>query len=84
MEMINSALMVSESETILATQNSNVASVSSSTACEATGCPPSRTISRSSLEPTIPVSTLQPVCISLNSTLSQLLVSIQCRMKFFS
>lgn len=69
-ELLNSALTVSETDTVLATQSANVSS-----GCEATGCPAPRTHSRSSLEPAIPVSTLQPICNSLASQLSQLLVS---------
>ena len=68
-ELLNSALTVSETETVLATQ-----SATASAGCEATGCPAPRVHSRA-LEPSIPVSTLQPVCHSLASQLSQLLVS---------
>ncbi|KAJ8683003.1 hypothetical protein QAD02_018795 [Eretmocerus hayati] len=73
-ELLNSALTVSETETVLATQNPSVSS-----GCEASGCPAPRNHSRSRLEPSIPVSTLQPICSSLSSQLSQLLKIVKER-----
>lgn len=71
MEMLNSALNVSETETVLATRGASVAAVGS---CEASGCPAPRSYPVSH-QPAIPVASLQPVCHSLTSQLSQLLVS---------
>ncbi|XP_031788329.1 rho guanine nucleotide exchange factor 12 isoform X2 [Nasonia vitripennis] len=72
-ELLNSALTVSETETVLATQTE-----SASDGCKATGCPTPRVHPRT-LEPAIPVSTLQPFCNSLTSQLSQLLKIVKER-----
>ncbi|XP_011497167.1 PREDICTED: rho guanine nucleotide exchange factor 12 [Ceratosolen solmsi marchali] len=72
-ELLNSALTVSETETVLATQTA-----STSSSCEATGCPTPRPHPRT-LEPAVPVSTLQPVCNSLASQLSHLLKIVKER-----
>ncbi|XP_024942922.1 rho guanine nucleotide exchange factor 11 isoform X3 [Cephus cinctus] len=75
--MINSALTVSETETVLAARGAS-ASASASALCEATGCPTQRTHSHSH-KPAIPVSSLQPICHSLTSQLSQLLEIVKDR-----
>ena len=69
-ELMNSALTVSEADSVLATQGT-----SAFTGCGAPGCPAPRVHARN-LEPTIPVSALQPLCTNLSSQLSQFLVSI--------
>ncbi|XP_023248166.1 rho guanine nucleotide exchange factor 12 isoform X2 [Copidosoma floridanum] len=73
-ELLNSALTVSETETVLATQSASPATVG----CEATGCPAPRTHPHR-LEPTVPVATLQPICNTLTSQLSQLLKIVKER-----
>lgn len=69
-EMLNSALTVSESEIVLATRGAS----SSPAGCEATSS------STSPVEPqiqqrTVPVANLQPICTTLNTQLTELLVS---------
>ena len=67
--MLNSALTVSESEIVLASRGA----LSSSTGCEAIGCPTPR-VHPQSQQPTVPVTVLQPICNTLNTQLSELLV----------
>ncbi|XP_058799501.1 rho guanine nucleotide exchange factor 12 isoform X2 [Phymastichus coffea] len=73
-ELLNTALTVSETESVLATQSLTAPAVG----CETTGCPTPRPHPRN-LEPTIPVSTLQPLCNTLTSQLSQLLKIVKER-----
>ncbi|XP_046628149.1 rho guanine nucleotide exchange factor 11 isoform X2 [Neodiprion virginianus] len=75
MEMLNSSLNVTETETVLASRGASVSAVGS---CEAPGCPAPRPHSLSH-HPSIPVASLQPVCSSLASQLSQLLEIIKDR-----
>lgn len=71
--MLNSALNVSETETVLASRGASVLATPPN--CEATGCPSPR-MHLHPQQPAVPVATLQPVCHSLTSQLSQLLVRI--------
>ncbi|XP_046751994.1 rho guanine nucleotide exchange factor 11 isoform X6 [Diprion similis] len=75
MEMLNSALNVTETETVLASRGASISAVGS---CESPGCPAPRPHSLSH-HPSIPVASLQPVCISLASQLSQLLEIVKDR-----
>lgn len=68
--MLNSALTVSESEIVLAGRGAS----SSSVGCEATNCPASH-VQPQIQQPTVPVTNLQPICHTLNTQLSELLVS---------
>ncbi|XP_025601965.2 rho guanine nucleotide exchange factor 11 isoform X3 [Athalia rosae] len=75
MELLNSALTVSETETVLASRGASVSSVLS---CEGSGCPVPRQHPLTH-HPSIPVVTLQPICHSLTSQLSQLLEIVKDR-----
>lgn len=68
--MINMALVVTESEAVLAAKGGSGAVGG----CGVGGCPAPR--SGGEGQPSVPVATLQPVCHSLNLQLSQLLVSL--------
>ncbi|XP_076394107.1 rho guanine nucleotide exchange factor 2 isoform X3 [Megachile rotundata] len=74
--MLNSALNVSETETVLASRGTS--SLTASPSCEATGCPSPR-LHFHSQQPAIPIASLQPVCHSLTSQLSQLLEIVKER-----
>lgn len=69
--MLNSALNVSETETVLASRGASILATPPS--CEATGCPSSR-MHLHPQQPAISIASLQPICHSLTSQLSQLLV----------
>lgn len=69
--MLNSALNVSETETVLASRG--VSALTTPPSCEATGCPSPR-LHLHPQQPAISIASLQPVCHSLTSQLSQLLV----------
>ena len=68
--MLNSALAVTETESVLAAKGVIGAATGG---CEATGCPIPRNHSHP-YQPVIPVVSLQPICHSLTAQLSQLLV----------
>ncbi|CAB0037400.1 unnamed protein product [Trichogramma brassicae] len=72
--MMNSALTLSETETVLASQSSSNAGINAAASCEATGCPTPRLHSRTNLEPSISVSKIQPICTTIASQLVQLLM----------
>ncbi|XP_066599508.1 rho guanine nucleotide exchange factor 12-like isoform X2 [Prorops nasuta] len=72
--MLNSALNVTEIESVLVSRGSSSTPVSP--ACEATGCPVPRSHSLPT-QPLVPVASIQPVCHSLTSQLSQLLEVIK-------
>ncbi|XP_063995232.1 rho guanine nucleotide exchange factor 12 isoform X4 [Diachasmimorpha longicaudata] len=72
--LINMALVVTESEAVLAAKGSSGAAGG----CGTVGCPVPRNTG-DSLQPSIPVSALQPVCHSLNMQLSQLLEIVKER-----
>ncbi|XP_076383350.1 rho guanine nucleotide exchange factor 2 isoform X1 [Megalopta genalis] len=74
--LLNSALNVSETETVLASRGTSVLSIPPS--CEATGCPSPRMYHHPQ-QPAVSVASLQPVCHSLTSQLSQLLEIIKGR-----
>ncbi|XP_043523812.1 rho guanine nucleotide exchange factor 12 isoform X3 [Frieseomelitta varia] len=74
--MLNSALNVSETETVLASRGTSTLATPPS--CEATGCPSSR-MHFHPQQPAISIASLQPVCHSLTSQLSQLLEIIKER-----
>ncbi|XP_017884357.1 rho guanine nucleotide exchange factor 11 isoform X3 [Ceratina calcarata] len=74
--MLNSALNVSETETVLASRGASALTTPPS--CEATGCPSLR-VHHHSQQPAISIASLQPVCHSLTSQLSQLLEIIKER-----
>ncbi|XP_076301596.1 rho guanine nucleotide exchange factor 2 isoform X2 [Lasioglossum baleicum] len=74
--LLNSALNVSETETVLASRGTSVLSTPPS--CEATGCPSPR-LYHHPQQPVVSVASLQPVCHSLTSQLSQLLEIIKGR-----
>ncbi|XP_076176092.1 rho guanine nucleotide exchange factor 2 isoform X2 [Ptiloglossa arizonensis] len=74
--MLNSALNVSETETVLASRGASALTTTPS--CEATGCPSPR-MHPHPQQPTVSVASLQPVCYSLTSQLSQLLEIIKER-----
>lgn len=74
--MLNSVLNVSETETVLASRGASVLATPPN--CEATGCPSPR-MHLHPQQPAVPVATLQPVCHSLTSQLSQLLEIIKER-----
>ncbi|XP_076650814.1 rho guanine nucleotide exchange factor 2 isoform X2 [Halictus rubicundus] len=74
--LLNSALNVSETETVLASRGTSVLSTPAS--CEATGCPSPR-LYHHPQQPVVSVASLQPVCHSLTSQLSQLLETIKGR-----
>ncbi|XP_017794853.1 PREDICTED: rho guanine nucleotide exchange factor 11 isoform X2 [Habropoda laboriosa] len=74
--MLNSALNVSETETVLASRGASALTTPSS--CEATGCPSPR-MHLHPQQPAISIASLQPVCHSLTSQLSQLLEIIKER-----
>lgn len=69
--MLNSALNVSETETVLASRGASILATPPS--CEATGCPSPR-MHLHPQQPAISIASLQPICHSLTSQLSQLLV----------
>uniref|UniRef100_A0A0C9S1B8 ARHGEF12_2 protein n=1 Tax=Fopius arisanus TaxID=64838 RepID=A0A0C9S1B8_9HYME len=69
--LINMALVVTESEAVLAAKGS------SGGGCGSAGCPIPRSNSES--RPSVPVASLQPVCHSLNLQLSQLLEIVKER-----
>lgn len=71
-DMLNSALTVTETEAVLAATGTNTATT---TRCEVTGCPAARRINHLQ-QPAVPVVFLQPICHSLTTQLSQLLVII--------
>ncbi|XP_014236833.1 rho guanine nucleotide exchange factor 11 isoform X1 [Trichogramma pretiosum] len=77
--MMNSALTLSETETVLASQSSSNAGINAAASCEATGCPTPRLHSRTNLEPSISVSKIQPICTTIASQLVQLLEIIKDR-----
>ncbi|XP_054000193.1 rho guanine nucleotide exchange factor 12 isoform X5 [Hylaeus anthracinus] len=74
--MLNSALNVSETETVLASRGTSALTTTPS--CEATGCPSPR-VHPYPQQPMVSVASLQPVCHSLTSQLSQLLEIIKER-----
>ncbi|CAL7948284.1 unnamed protein product [Xylocopa violacea] len=74
--MLNSALNVSETETVLASRGTSALTTPPS--CEATGCPSLRAHLHPQ-QPAISIASLQPVCHSLTSQLSQLLEIIKER-----
>ncbi|CAK9805241.1 Rho guanine nucleotide exchange factor 12 [Anthophora quadrimaculata] len=74
--MLNSALNVSETETVLASRGASALTTPPS--CEATGCPSPR-MHLHPQQPAISIASLQPVCHSLTSQLSQLLEIIKER-----
>ncbi|XP_043803070.1 rho guanine nucleotide exchange factor 12 isoform X2 [Apis laboriosa] len=74
--MLNSALNVSETETILASRGASILATPPS--CEATGCPSPR-MHLHPQQPAISIASLQPICHSLTSQLSQLLEIIKER-----
>ncbi|XP_034949191.1 rho guanine nucleotide exchange factor 12 isoform X2 [Chelonus insularis] len=74
--ILNSALTVTETEAVLASQGTATSTTSSS--CEATGCPAPRPHPHPH-QPVIPVVTLQPICHSLSTQLSQLLKIVKER-----
>ncbi|OAD46957.1 Rho guanine nucleotide exchange factor 12 [Eufriesea mexicana] len=74
--MLNSALNVSEAESVLASRGASALVTPPS--CEATGCPSPR-MHLHSQQPAISIASLQPVCHSLTSQLSQLLEIIKER-----
>ncbi|XP_033196749.1 rho guanine nucleotide exchange factor 2 isoform X2 [Bombus vancouverensis nearcticus] len=74
--MLNSALNVSETETVLASRG--VSALTTPPSCEATGCPSPR-LHLHPQQPAISIASLQPVCHSLTSQLSQLLEIIKER-----
>ncbi|XP_029032097.2 rho guanine nucleotide exchange factor 11 isoform X2 [Osmia bicornis bicornis] len=73
--MLNSALNVSETETVLASRGTSALTAPAS--CEATGCPSPRMHLHP--QPAISIASLQPVCHSLTSQLSQLLEIVKER-----
>ncbi|XP_034171982.1 rho guanine nucleotide exchange factor 2 isoform X4 [Osmia lignaria lignaria] len=73
--MLNSALNVSETETVLASRGTSALTAPAS--CEATGCPSPRVHLHP--QPAISIASLQPVCHSLTSQLSQLLEIVKER-----
>ncbi|XP_061927929.1 rho guanine nucleotide exchange factor 12 isoform X7 [Apis cerana] len=74
--MLNSALNVSETETVLASRGASILATPPS--CEATGCPSPR-MHLHPQQPAISIASLQPICHSLTSQLSQLLEIIKER-----
>ncbi|XP_015111915.1 rho guanine nucleotide exchange factor 12 isoform X5 [Diachasma alloeum] len=72
--LINMALVVTESEAVLAAKGSSGAALG----CGAAGCPVPRS-GGDGLQPSVPVAALQPVCHSLNLQLSQLLEIVKER-----
>lgn len=74
--MLNSALNVSETDTVLASRGASA--LTAPPCCEATGCPSPR-MHLHPQQPAVPASNLQPVCHSLTSQLSQLLEIIKGR-----
>ncbi|XP_074095470.1 rho guanine nucleotide exchange factor 2 isoform X4 [Cotesia typhae] len=73
--ILNSALAVTETEAVLATRGTNA---TASTGCDAVGCPVPRSHPHPH-QPVIPVVTLQPICHSLTTQLSQLLKIVKER-----
>ncbi|XP_043471753.1 rho guanine nucleotide exchange factor 11 isoform X2 [Leptopilina heterotoma] len=73
-EMLNSALTVSESEIVLATRGAS----SSPAGCEATSCSSSR-VEPQIQQRTVPVTNLQPICTTLNTQLTELLRIVKVR-----
>ncbi|KAH0556518.1 hypothetical protein KQX54_000848 [Cotesia glomerata] len=73
--ILNSALAVTETEAVLATRGTNA---TASTGCDAAGCPVPRSHPHPH-QPVIPVVTLQPICHSLTTQLSQLLKIVKER-----
>ncbi|TGZ57095.1 Rho guanine nucleotide exchange factor 12 [Temnothorax longispinosus] len=69
MGMLNSALNISETETIFASRGTSTSHGTSSPACEATGCPSLR--SHSHPQQSV-MRMIQPICHYLTSQLSQL------------
>lgn len=74
MSIINSALNVTETEAVLAARGTNAASLT--TSCDSPGCPvPRINQQQQQQQPSVSIVELQPICHSLTSQLSQLLVS---------
>ncbi|XP_051166448.1 rho guanine nucleotide exchange factor 11 isoform X3 [Leptopilina boulardi] len=77
-EMLNSALNVSESEIVLAAKGASASSATASADCEATSCSTSR-VEPQIQQRTVPVSDLQPICTTLNTQLTELLRIVKDR-----